>query len=107
MTCPPETEPGGVRLLWDNHNLKGALFHEKLTIFSGAGSLCHGAGRVGHSGAPEADPSMPHEHRCPSPAGAHTVLLSRFPYLCLPTDINLFSETSGDASCHFADKVSI
>jgi hypothetical protein len=49
VTCSPKTVPPRVRLLWDNHNPRGGLFHEELTIQSGAGDLCPEASGVGHT----------------------------------------------------------
>lgn len=39
LICSPKSVPSGVRLLWDNHTLRGGLFNEKLTVQSRAGSL--------------------------------------------------------------------
>jgi putative transposase len=51
LICSPKTVPPRVRLLWDNHNSRGGLFHEEFTLQSGAGSLCHEA-RQAESGTP-------------------------------------------------------
>jgi putative transposase len=51
MICSPKTVPPGVRLLWDNHILRGGIFHEEFTVFGGAGGVCHEAGGVRHSRA--------------------------------------------------------
>lgn len=44
VTCSPKTVPPKVRLLWDNHILRGGLFHEEFEAHAGAGSLRHTAG---------------------------------------------------------------
>ena len=43
VTCSPKTVPPKVRLLWDNHTLRGGLYHEEFKVHAGAGSLCHAA----------------------------------------------------------------
>ena len=44
LTCPPKTVPAKMRFLWDNHTLRGGLYHEEFKVHAGAGSLRHAAG---------------------------------------------------------------
>lgn len=44
LTCSPKTVPPKVRFLWDNHTLRGGLYHEEFKVHAGAGSLRHAAG---------------------------------------------------------------
>jgi putative transposase len=43
VTFSPKTVPAKVRFLWDNHTLRGGLYHEEFKVHAGAGSLRHAA----------------------------------------------------------------